>query len=508
MTKYWILLLPFLIISCSKQESKELSYSDKVEDFEYLCDYFNNNSPFQEYNSEKYSIPKLDSVYDYYTELLKKSDDDTSFVQIIQAVLELGGRSGHSDILPQGDLDFFKWYNLLHFNPTGISLQDFSHAKYWRELYNSLNYFCHAPFAVKRDSTGYFVDSEWIDTSRNISVSVNSKIISVNGLDCKSFMDSTIENSWFDYYTYNKEWVKDFLFIIDCGNTHKGWNVEFEDNGMRKKIFVPKLKGISTNQNGGIKTQENCTCLELTKNVGYIKSKSFLQQNYRDDKRKIKHFFESHPFQFDTLIIDLRGNNGGVPKYGYDLLISPFLNQDKEINFTIGFTEHFVNNTSDKEISFYRLWKSVFLNGKVNAVPIDKPYIYENSSCRFFKTSNLIKAKNAYPFNGTIIVLIDRGVFSAAEDFVLAFKQLNLGILAGEMTGGGAAGYIMSPIVRLPNSGILVKIETEFLLNENGTMNEIERTNPDIYIKSSDITNSLDANEILESLKGVGLIKN
>ena len=105
-------------------------------------------------------------------------------------------------------------------------------------------------------------------------------------------------------------------------------------------------------------------------------------------------------------------------------------------------------------------------------------------------------------------MLIDRGVFSAAEDFVLAFKQLNLGILAGEMTGGGAAGYIMSPIVRLPNSGILVKIETEFLLNENGTMNEIERTNPDIYIKSSDITNSLDANEILESLKGVGLIKN
>jgi len=508
MTKYLILLIPFLIISCSNKESLDLSYSEKVEDFEYLCNYFKSNSPFQEYNSVKYSIPHLDSVYGYYIQALKKSKDDTSFIQIIQAVLELGGRSGHSDILTTGDISFFKTYNLFHFNPTGLSFSDFSRGKYWRELYNSLNYFCHAPFLVDKDSNGYFVDSEWIDSSKNIAISAGSRILKVNGHDCISFMDSTIEHSWFNYYTYNKEWVREFLFVIDCGSTHKGWNVEFEYDGVIKKHFVPKLEGKTHKQIQQNETIDNCICIEISDNIGYIKSKSFLSQYYRDDKRKIKQFFEFHSYQFDTIIIDLRGNNGGDQNYGYNLLISPFLNQDKEIDFTIGFTQNFINNTTKEEINFYKLWKNGFLNGKVRAIPIDNPQPYEASPFKFYKTTKKIEAKNTYPFNGKIIVLIDGGVFSATEDFILAFKRLKMGITAGEKTGGGAAGYIMSPIVRLPNSGILVKIETEFLLNEDGKLNEVERTKPDIYIESLNLPNSLNPEEIYMTLRQVGLISN
>lgn len=485
-----------------------MTYSEKVEDFEYLSNYFKSNSPFQLYNSLKYSIPHLDSVYGYYIQALKKSKDDTSFIQIIQAVLELGGRSGHSDILTTEDISFFKTYNLFHFNPTGLSFSDFSRGEYWRELYNSLNYYCHAPFLVDKDSDGYFVDSEWIDSSKNITLSVGSRILKVNGQDCISFMDSTIEHSWFNYYTYNKEWVKEFLFVIDCGNAHKGWDVEFEDDGIIKKYFVPKLKGRTPKKNQKNETLDNCICIKISENIGYIKSKSFLNQYYSDDKRKITQFFESHSYQFDTIIIDLRGNNGGVQKYGYDLFISPFLDKDEEIDFTIGFTENFINNTSQKEIDFYKLWKNGFLNGKVGAISIDKPQEYEDSPFKFYKSTKKIEAKNTYPFNGKIIVLIDGGVFSATEDYILAFKQLRMGITAGGKTGGGAAGYIMSPIVKLPNSGILVKIETEFLLNEHGKLNEVERTKPDIYIESLNLPNSLNPKEIYTTLRQVGLIRN
>lgn len=510
MIKFFLpLTLSLLIISCTNTQQQNLSYTQKLEDFEYLCNYFNTNSPFQDLNRKKYSVPHLDSVYDFYSNILENSADDTSFVQIIQAVIELGGLSGHSGILFDSEIKNNKYGNLFSLNPLNLSLKDFSRGTYWSNLFYSLNYFCHAPFEIKRIDNDYFVNTEWNDTIKNIFIPINSKIVSINGLDGKSFMDSTIKNSWMNYYVNNREWVRDWLFIIDEGTSHKGWVVEFESNGDVTEYFVPKIKGRRSEPVENAASVENCVCLALNENIGYIKVRGFVNYSsrlYRKDKRKIKNFFEQNAYRFDKLFIDLRGNGGGDPRYGYELLIKPFLKETKLVEYISGFTKEYIVNVSERELNYYKLFKGGILDGRFNAVPIEKPEEFHDSDFEFFKTVKEFKTKKPYPFDGEIIVLIDNRVFSAAEDFATTFRRLEMGKLAGQTTAGGAAGFVSSSIVKLPHSGILVLIETELMLNPDNTINQVFRTEPDVFIENNSLPNSLNPKEIILTLERTGLL--
>jgi hypothetical protein len=64
----------------------------------------------------------------------------------------------------------------------------------------------------------------------------------------------------------------------------------------------------------------------------------------------------------------------------------------------------------------------------------------------------------------------------------------------------------MSPFIKLPNSGILIRIETEFILNEDAGMNEVNCTEPDIYISNDKLPKSTKPEEILMTLVELGLL--
>jgi hypothetical protein len=300
------------VLSCTSKPGTELTSKQKLEDFDYVYHLFKDYSPFQKENQEFYDIPSIDSVYDFYYDLIKKSDSDTSFIQILQAFIELGGYSGHANILSESEIQFFKQYNSVLGNPLKISRKQFNEAKYWSVVFSSLYYFCNAPFRVKRKEGVYYTANNWVRDGK-VVVSENTEILSINGLDCNQFMDSTISSSWFRYYTFNKEWVRDYLFILDEGKSHHGWQVKFNDNGIIKDVYVPKITGGSTPEE-----RENLTCSTISPTIGYIKSRSFAPAYFGKDKRKLKQFFSEHSHQFDTVIIDLRDNHGGDPNYGFN----------------------------------------------------------------------------------------------------------------------------------------------------------------------------------------------
>lgn len=69
---------------------------------------------------------------------------------------------------------------------------------------------------------------------------------------------------------------------------------------------------------------------------------------------------------------------------------------------------------------------------------------------------------------------------SAADDYLNAVKRIGFATLVGHNTGGGAAAYLAPPIIMLPASGMVFRVETDLLINPDGSIKELFGTPPDI----------------------------
>lgn len=140
--------------------------------------------------------------------------------------------------------------------------------------------------------------------------------------------------------------------------------------------------------------------------VGYIRIPSFGEPHYADEAL-------SYVRQYDSaraMIIDLRSNGGG---YTPETLIEAFMDRP------------------------YRWWTETSPNigylhrrhsgsGKLTILPDGAGARYEGDWIE----------PSGRPFAGKVIVLVDRYVGSAAEDFLMPFKDTGRGILVGETTWG------------------------------------------------------------------------
>jgi C-terminal processing protease CtpA/Prc len=82
-----------------------------------------------------------------------------------------------------------------------------------------------------------------------------------------------------------------------------------------------------------VEAKENCTCIELTDEVAYIRIKSMIPNAWgvifpsicEEDGKIIKRFLDNANGKCRKLIIDVRNNGGGLPYYVYENLVRPFL---------------------------------------------------------------------------------------------------------------------------------------------------------------------------------------
>lgn len=152
-----------------------------------------------------------------------------------------------------------------------------------------------------------------------------------------------------------------------------------------------------------------------------------------------------------SLIIDLRDNDGGNEKYGlllFSYLIGkPFIGY-KQIDFrTTDFSFRKYSQTGAFE---YKLSKMLLKHKKAN----DSTYLLTNDKA----TSMQEPGKN--PFKGDLYVLINRGSFSTTSDLAALIHFNSLGTFIGEETGGSYLGNTSnySFILTLPNTKIKLNI--------------------------------------------------
>lgn len=227
---------------------------------------------------------------------------------------------------------------------------------------------------------------------------------------------------------------------------------------------------------------DNVTTTDIINNeVAYIKIYSMLNEDRRiNDEIIIEEYLEKIK-NYPLLLIDLRGNGGGDSRYWQSFLLPKIIGQDysqTNYSFIKGgklFSRIISQENYHPNVNNF-LENSNFPNKTIKILDNFDYYttIYQKVS----------PSKNSINYKGKIYLLVDENVFSSSEMLASFAKETGFATLIGEKTRG--AGIGSDPMqVALPNTGYIMRFSKEIGTNSSGEINEIEKTNPDIEVDSS-----------------------
>lgn len=201
--------------------------------------------------------------------------------------------------------------------------------------------------------------------------------------------------------------------------------------------------------------------------IAYIKIPSFGDPEFQNDAIEYVKKFKNA----NVLIIDVRNNGGGnTPSKLTDALMDkPYRWYAESTPISIGLFKFYVDSYSDYELN------------------------------RYFKNSHLLwKPDYSEPestiYTNELIILTDGYTGSAAEDFVVPFKDNGRAIIIGEPTGGSTGQPYMYDF----GKGISIRIGTKRAYMPDGSKFEGVGVLPDIEVKLTRQDLYKDRDRILE----------
>jgi len=239
----------------------------------------------------------------------------------------------------------------------------------------------------------------------------------------------------------------------------------------------------------------------LDERTAYLKMKTWALFNSKWDWKAVldNAFTEIAKRKITTLVIDVRGNEGGN-SVG-DVIVSKLARQDVPVDQFRRLVRY--KRVPDDLVPYLDTWDPSFKDWGSAAVEPSEGYYrlnkYDDEPGR-----EVIRA-SAHPFTGKTYVLVNAANSSATFEFAQIMQQNKLGILVGQPTGGNQRGINGGAFffLRLPNS----KIEIDLPLL--GVFPPAERPDaglqPDITVqpRAEDIARGVDTelDEIKRRLK-------
>jgi len=490
----FVLSVVAALAGCS--DRPRLTAEDRRGDIEFLARWARDYSPLVELNEKHKGTPSYEALLSRYVEFAEQAQSDAEFYQVVSGYFNVIGASGHAYLVPDEHL---KWNSIGSFFKVvkmGVSPGQFQKARYWPRLAGSLSTRAHPPFRVMGREGRYFADDDW--QYDGTAVPKGSEILKVNGMTCSRYLEFIKDNTLLKYDAYSKGWVDYFLMIVDEGPSFTGWQVDFGlPDGTELAAFVPKVKGFPApiqEQSHTQEPQENCTCLELVDNVGYIRIQSFmgspldyaLKRHIRKDGRKIRAFLEQSQGKYEKLIIDVRNNGGGLPVYFYDNLVRPFLDQPVTYEHAVGLKRRFLKDTDPSVLR--QLRKTMVPEYVTDTKEMMPPEGFDGTEWVFYRITRRLEPSRRFPFQGDLYILINGGCFSACDDYASTVKRTGMATLVGQTTGGaGGIGYCMTPLVRLPYSGMIFALDIHLPVNPDGSFTALHGLEPDVKLPDVDL---------------------
>ena len=509
MKKLCFVLCACVLILSSCSTVPKLTPEGRKKDIQFLADWARDYSPLVELTEKHRGNPSYEALLPRYLEYAEQAESNEEFYQVVRGYYNLICSAGHNYLVPENDLRLARIGILLGIIDVDINPFTVENAVYWPRLaYERLSTRAHPAFGITYKDDTYLTDDDW--DVEGVTVPGGSQITKVNGMTCSAYLDYIKENTSLKYDAFGKDWTKKYLLIIDEGEDFKGWQVEFllPDNSTHS-AFVHKIKGFPAPKKERIHTierKENCTCIELTDEVAYIRIKGMspsawgiiFPSVHNKDGKIIKTFLDNANGKYRKLIIDVRNNWGGSPHYVYENLIRPFL--DKPVIYTqvAGIRRKYRDNIKKSVLKTLRKWCSGKKEHVVSTEEIDAPEGFDTSEWVFYRLRRRIEPRNRYNFEGSVYILVDGRTFSAADDYANAVKRIGFAKLVGQNTRGGCAAYIGPPAIKLPASSMIFRVETELVINPDGSFNELFGTPPDIKLEPADPPKSITKEELLK----------
>jgi C-terminal processing protease CtpA/Prc len=185
-----------------------------------------------------------------------------------------------------------------------------------------------------------------------------------------------------------------------------------------------------------------------------------------------------------SLILDLRGNGGGVDEYGA-YLVAQFMNKPFRYFDHIHLPTIKASFTNWPSHTIEELQKATIPapGGGYLVTAALHPGVGEQSPGK-------------YPFTGKLVVLLDGGTFSTAADVCALIRHLTKAVFIGEESGGGYTGNTsgLNAQVKLPNSKLSLKIHVYDYYNAVTTKVKGRGTMPDypVTMTVADVLNGID----------------
>lgn len=472
----------------------QLTTEQKLQDFDYLYNTLKDNYPYFEVRKRMIGYDWL-AHKDEFKQWIKETKNDKEYYNAVERIVSLL-QSGHTNLV---NYSFYQNVADLYSDP----LKGYSPARrnilkntkvvdkiqYWDGKLTGYDYYI--PLIIRYVEGNYVVFDGELDANK---IPIGSIVKKVGNQNVEDYVVSLKDKIYLEYdYKRNKPIARE-LYVFTKPNEQVSFTLQtpsgetvtktIREGRISDKVFE-RYYDESDGSNLTTKILENGK-------TAYIRMRSMAvdDQQFDADKATLEDFLnkiEDYPY----LIIDIRGNGGGNTAYWSTNLVSRLVQK------SILYSEYIVYRDTKYITPFINDRYDTFKSQTTQNLPENKNYPPEiRGFGRFIEVQDGIIPYNPYHFKGKIYLLVDGGVYSAAESFATFAKTSKWATLVGTTTGGDGIGAEPG-YMALPNSGILIRIPVALGLNPDGTINEEMRTQPDIYVEPSyqDVLKQLEKGE-------------
>ncbi len=219
---------------------------------------------------------------------------------------------------------------------------------------------------------------------------------------------------------------------------------------------------------------------QLNQDVFYMNIKAMIDPDHisQEEIRDFEGLLEGLK-DYQALVIDIRENSGGNSAYFTDFFMPYFLEEKISMTSYLFMKEDSLTEDIKNQYGYRPLEKE-----RLRTWDIPERTRRHIGDFDLYKEDlwQVEPRENWQAYGGRIYILIGERVFSSSESFAGLAKETGFGKLVGSRTSGD--GFISDPmLIALPRTGYVVRMPKEMAVLGNGTINELEKTEPDIYVK-------------------------